>query len=335
MIKKKLGVFIAPALILGLAACNNDNDNAFDNTNGKPINTTANVDENLYRVNNRYPFDHQGPLAENYNRNKRNHLDGRDRTAIRTNPQRNIDVNYRKNNRNNAKISSYRTSKNSDAYPHTKAVLVQEARYQFIPVNPNQDTQRQTNLRHNNETVQTPEIQQRLKQQAQALLQQQQQQSLIQQQQQQQQQAQTQEEQPQAQTQQPTQKTPENVNQAVQQVIDLTNQQRKQNGLPALQTDTKLNSVAQKKSEDMQQNGYFSHTSPTYGSPFDMMRDFDISYKSAGENIAQGQRTPQEVVQSWMNSEGHRRNILSKDFTHIGVGYESTGHHWTQMFISK
>ncbi|RID85901.1 SCP-like extracellular protein [Mesobacillus zeae] len=121
----------------------------------------------------------------------------------------------------------------------------------------------------------------------------------------------------------------------VQQVIDLTNEQRTKNGLPALKGDAKLSSVAQKKSADMQQKGYFSHTSPTYGSPFDMMRDFGVSYRSAGENIAQGQQTPQEVVNAWMNSEGHRKNILSRDFTHIGVGYEAAGNYWTQMFIGK
>ncbi|MFP7296185.1 CAP domain-containing protein [Neobacillus niacini] len=121
----------------------------------------------------------------------------------------------------------------------------------------------------------------------------------------------------------------------VQQVIDLTNAQRSKNGLPALKHDTKLSGVAQKKSQDMAQNNYFSHTSPTYGSPFDMMRDFGVTYKSAGENIAQGQRTPQEVVNAWMNSEGHRKNILSSNFTHIGVGYEKSGNHWTQMFIGK
>lgn len=82
-------------------------------------------------------------------------------------------------------------------------------------------------------------------------------------------------------------------------------------------------------------NNYFSHTSPTYGSPFDMMRDFNVSYKTAGENIAQGQRTPEEVVQAWMNSEGHRKNILSDKFTHIGVGYQQNGHHWTQMFVGR
>lgn len=388
MIKKKLRLFVAPALVLGLAACNNDNDNAFDNTNGNRINTstTTNVDDNLYRVNNRYPFDHQGPLAEDYNnnhdrrynrngtriinttgnnndndvyngnrnnrypfdhqgpltedynRNDRNNRNNGDKTSIRNRVQKNVNVNNRRSNVQNPNISSYKTSKSSSSYPHTRAVLVQEARYQFVPVNPNQDSQKQTALRQGYELAQSPEMQQRLRQQAQALLQQQQSQR---------QQAQVPRAQAPAQApQQQTQKqqtpaaaqqaqTPANVSQAVQQVIDLTNQQRKQNGLPALQADTKLISVAQKKSEDMQQKGYFSHTSPTYGSPFDMMRDFGVTYRSAGENIAQGQRTPQEVVQAWMNSEGHRKNILSRDFTHIGVGYDPAGHHWTQMFIGK
>ncbi len=119
------------------------------------------------------------------------------------------------------------------------------------------------------------------------------------------------------------------------QVVELTNAERRKNGLSDLQADTQLSSVARKKSTDMQQNNYFSHTSPTYGSPFDMMRDQGVSYTAAAENIAQGQRTPQEVVQAWMNSEGHRKNIMNGNFTHIGVGYEQNGHHWTQMFITK
>lgn len=118
-------------------------------------------------------------------------------------------------------------------------------------------------------------------------------------------------------------------------VIELTNAERRKNGLLDLKADASLSNVAREKSKDMQQNKYFSHTSPTYGSPFDMMRDFGISYKSAGENIAQGQRTPEEVVNAWMNSEGHRKNILSSGYTHIGVGYVESGHYWTQMFISK
>lgn len=118
-------------------------------------------------------------------------------------------------------------------------------------------------------------------------------------------------------------------------VIDLTNEQRRKNGLPNLQPDTALSNVAQEKSNDMQAKNYFSHTSPTYGSPFDMMRDFGVSYSTAGENIAMGQRSAEEVVNAWMNSEGHRKNILSPNYTHIGVGHTTQGNYWTQMFIGK
>jgi uncharacterized YkwD family protein len=120
-----------------------------------------------------------------------------------------------------------------------------------------------------------------------------------------------------------------------QKVVDLTNQERAKYGLAALKVDTALSQVAREKSLDMNKNGYFSHTSPTYGSPFDMMKQFGISYQYAGENIAMGQRTPEEVVQAWMNSEGHRKNILSANFNYIGVGYVEQGNYWTQMFIGK
>jgi uncharacterized YkwD family protein len=120
-----------------------------------------------------------------------------------------------------------------------------------------------------------------------------------------------------------------------QQVVDLTNKERAKYGLPPLQVDLALSKVAREKSRDMAVNNYFSHTSPTYGSPFDMMKKFGISYTAAGENIAKGQRTPQEVVTAWMNSEGHRANILNKNYTHIGVGFEENGYIWTQQFIKK
>ncbi|MGG5736658.1 MULTISPECIES: CAP domain-containing protein [Bacillus cereus group] len=120
-----------------------------------------------------------------------------------------------------------------------------------------------------------------------------------------------------------------------QRVVELTNAERAKQGLSALQIDTELSKVARIKSEDMQKNNYFDHNSPTYGSPFDMMKKFGISYTSAGENIAQGQRTPEEVVQAWMNSAGHRANILNNSFTHIGVGYVESGNYWTQQFITK
>jgi uncharacterized protein YkwD len=83
----------------------------------------------------------------------------------------------------------------------------------------------------------------------------------------------------------------------------------------------------------MVDNGYFSHTSPTYGSPFQMIRAFGLSYRTAGENIAYGYTTPQAVVNGWMNSSGHRANILSSSYTQIGVGYVSQGNYWTQLFL--
>jgi len=125
------------------------------------------------------------------------------------------------------------------------------------------------------------------------------------------------------------------VNAFEQEVVKLTNAERTKAGLAPFKTDDKLMAAAREKSQDMQSKNYFSHTSPTFGSPFDRMKALGITYKSAGENIAQGQRTPQEVVQAWMDSPGHRANILNAKFTHIGVGYVKTGNYWTQQFIQK
>lgn len=120
-----------------------------------------------------------------------------------------------------------------------------------------------------------------------------------------------------------------------QEVVKLTNAEREKQGLAALKIDTELSKVARAKSQDMKDNNYFDHNSPTYGSPFDMMKKFGISYTTAGENIAQGQQTPEEVVQAWMDSQGHRENIMNSSFTHIGVGYVESGNYWTQQFIGK
>lgn len=116
-------------------------------------------------------------------------------------------------------------------------------------------------------------------------------------------------------------------------VIRLVNEIREKNGLKPLTKNWELCRVARYKSQDMVENRYFSHTSPTYGSPFQMMKDFGLRYRTAGENIAFGQRTPQEVMNAWMNSDGHRANILNPSFTQIGVGYAANGRYWTQMFI--
>ncbi len=121
-----------------------------------------------------------------------------------------------------------------------------------------------------------------------------------------------------------------------QQVIDLVNKQRAANGLSMLTGNWELSRVARYKSQDMIDKNYFSHTSPTYGSPFRMMEAFGIRFSAAGENIAYGQRTPQEVMNAWMNSPGHRANILSATYNQIGVGVAKASngtYYWTQMFI--
>ena len=118
-------------------------------------------------------------------------------------------------------------------------------------------------------------------------------------------------------------------------VIRLVNEIRLKNGLKELKPNWELSRVARFKSQDMVDNRYFSHTSPTYGSPFQMIRAFGLDFRTAGENIAYGQRTPQAVVNAWMNSAGHRANILNATYTRIGIGYVADGHYWTQMFISK
>ena len=123
------------------------------------------------------------------------------------------------------------------------------------------------------------------------------------------------------------------VTQYEQEVIRLVNEIRVQNGLSALTYNWELSRVARYKSQDMVDNRYFSHTSPTYGTPFQMIKAFGLSFRTAGENIARGYPTPQAVVNAWMNSSGHRANILSSSYTQIGVGYVANGHYWTQMFI--
>ncbi len=118
-------------------------------------------------------------------------------------------------------------------------------------------------------------------------------------------------------------------------VVRLVNEIRVKNGLNKLTEDWELSRVARYKSQDMKDNNYFSHTSPVYGSPFNMIKNFGIPYTAAAENIAKGQSTPQAVVNAWMNSSGHRANILNSSYTKIGVGYVKSGNYWTQMFIKQ
>lgn len=119
-------------------------------------------------------------------------------------------------------------------------------------------------------------------------------------------------------------------------ILNLVNQERAKAGVPALTLSKKLTSIANTKAKDMADKNYFSHNSPTYGPPFDMLKQFGVSYSYAGENIAAGQKTAKEVMNSWMNSSGHRQNILNKNYTQLGVGYTSGGQYgseWVQLFI--
>ena len=120
-------------------------------------------------------------------------------------------------------------------------------------------------------------------------------------------------------------------------VFNLINQKRTSAGLSKLKIDDEVQNVARIKARDMVDNNYFSHTSPTYGSPFNMLKSFKVSYRTAGENIA-GNSSNSKAVEAWMNSEGHKANILNSSFNYTGVGVISGskyGKIYVQMFIGK
>ena len=120
-------------------------------------------------------------------------------------------------------------------------------------------------------------------------------------------------------------------------VFNLINKQRTANGLSALKVDNEVQRVAKIKAQDMVNNNYFSHNSPTYGSPFEMLQNFKVSYKTAGENIA-GNSSNSGAVNAWMNSSGHKANILNSSFNYTGIGVVSSpkyGKVYVQMFIGK
>lgn len=120
-------------------------------------------------------------------------------------------------------------------------------------------------------------------------------------------------------------------------MVELVNQERQKNGLSALSIDLRLTEIARLKSKDMIDLNYFAHQSPTYGSPFQMLKQFEVQYYSAGENLACNQ-TVQKAHLALMNSQGHRENILNKSFTHIGIGIVQggpCGTMYTQLFVGK
>lgn len=121
-------------------------------------------------------------------------------------------------------------------------------------------------------------------------------------------------------------------------IAQLVNKERASRGLPMLKLSEELSNIARVKSEDMRDSTYFDHNSPGYGSPFQMIREFGLEYKTAGENIAKGQATPEAAMRAWMNSDEHKKNILNLNFTEIGIGYTVDAYgtpYWTQQFMSK
>jgi uncharacterized YkwD family protein len=134
-----------------------------------------------------------------------------------------------------------------------------------------------------------------------------------------------------------TAKPPSGITADDQALLELINKARADAGLKPLQFDMELMEVARLKAKDMVDNNYFAHQSPTYGSPFDMMRQFNISFKTAGENIA-GNRTVEGAFKAWMNSEGHRKNILNGNFNYTGIGIVDSpkyGKMFAHMFIGR
>lgn len=130
---------------------------------------------------------------------------------------------------------------------------------------------------------------------------------------------------------------PEDISKDEQTLLDLVNKARSDAGVGPLKFDAELMKVARLKAKDMVEKGYFGHESPTYGSPFDMMKQFGISFRTAGENIA-GNRTVEGAFKAWMNSEGHRKNILNSKFNYTGIGIVESptyGKIIVQQFIGR
>ena len=135
----------------------------------------------------------------------------------------------------------------------------------------------------------------------------------------------------------PTQ-APSGLSAMEQEVFALVNSERAKNGLSALSWADDIAAVARAHSSDMINRGFFSHTNPDGESPFDRLKNNGISYRTAAENIAYGQKTPADVMNAWMNSSGHRANILNKNVTELGVGAVKNNNgtiYWTQVFVAR
>ena len=120
-------------------------------------------------------------------------------------------------------------------------------------------------------------------------------------------------------------------------LLTLINNERKKNNLTPLIIDENLQNVARLKAKDLVENNYFSHTSPTYGSPFEMLKNHNITYKIASENIA-GNPSLSGALDSWISSESHKNNILNNDYNYTGIAVVDSiayGKVIVELFIGK
>lgn len=122
------------------------------------------------------------------------------------------------------------------------------------------------------------------------------------------------------------------------QVVDLVNKQRALAELEPLSYSQDISDIAYLKAKDISDNNYFDHTSPTYGTVPEMFAKYNINYYALGENIGQGYKTPEDAVNAWMSSPGHKDNILSAKYTEIGIGIYKDDKGvitWVQMFLKR
>jgi uncharacterized YkwD family protein len=120
-------------------------------------------------------------------------------------------------------------------------------------------------------------------------------------------------------------------------LLELINAERRKHNLNDLKIDKELQNIAILKANDLVNNNYFSHTSKTYGSPFDMLKQYNITYKTASENIA-GNPNIDAALSSWLNSESHKKNILSNDYNYTGLAIVDSiayGNIIVQFFIGR
>ena len=121
-----------------------------------------------------------------------------------------------------------------------------------------------------------------------------------------------------------------------QEVLDLVNRERARVQAPPVEWHPEATDAAYLHSVDMDVRSFFDHTNPDGDGPGTRLREAGVNWGSYGENIAEGQKTPQDVMAAWMDSDGHRRNILDPAFTHLGIGVHTSpagGPWWTQDFV--